>query len=199
MTAKQQVSDSLDEEAWVEAALALLADGSIHKVGVEPLAKLLGVTKGSFYWHFKDRSALHDAMLRTWKRRATIAIIERIEHSASSSIDRLRQMIDLPYNSPKSFAAAKVELAIRAWARSDQRAADAVSEVDEQRLIYLTSLFKRIGCDDLDASVRAYLIYSYNISESLIVTSQTQGNQEMLDARRARAREILIGTSAREE
>ena len=196
MTDKQQSADPLDENAWVEAALVLLAEGSIHKVGVEPLAKQLGVTKGSFYWHFKDRAALHDGMLRAWKRRATLAIIERLEHGAVSTVDRLQQMIDLPYHSPKSFAAARVELAIRAWARSDKRAANAVAEVDEQRLTYLTGLFRRIGYDELDASVRAYLVYSYMISESLIVTGSTQNNQKMLDARRARAREILIGTAA---
>lgn len=194
MAGKQPAVETLDEAAWVEAALELLSEESIEKVGVEPLAKKLGVTKGSFYWHFKDRSALHDAMLRTWKRRATLAIIQRVEHSGASPAERLRQMIDLPYHSPKSYSAARVELAIRAWARRDKSAANAVAEVDEQRLTFLASLLKRIGFDDLDASVRAYLIYSYNIAESLIVTSHTVGNQRLLAARRDRARDILIGS-----
>ena len=189
---RRRPAETLDEAAWVEAALELLLEVSIEKVGVEPLAKKLGVTKGSFYWHFKDRAALHDAMLRTWKQRATLAIIQRVEQSESSPLERLKQMVDLPYRS-KTNNAARIELAIRAWARKDERAANAVAEVDEQRLTFFVGLLKSIGYDDLEASARAYLIYSYNFASSLIVTSDSPANKRLLASRRERASHILIG------
>ena len=61
-----QRSSRLDASAWIEAALEALADGGVEAVRVEPLAKALDVTKGSFYWHFADRRALIDAMLTSW-------------------------------------------------------------------------------------------------------------------------------------
>src|SRR5882762_3011292 len=95
--ATRGAGEVLDESAWIQAAFDLLVSGSIDSVGVEPLAKQLGVTKGSFYWHFKDRAALLAALLRTWKQRATLSIIERLEHSHISPIERLKHLISLPY------------------------------------------------------------------------------------------------------
>ena len=67
--AKQEKVARLDAEAWIAAAFDALAEGGIDAVRVEPLAKALGITKGSFYWHFADRRALLDAMLTVLGRR----------------------------------------------------------------------------------------------------------------------------------
>src|SRR3954453_20888760 len=64
---------------WIAAALGLLGRGGIDAGRVEPLAEKLGVTKGSFYWHFKDRDALHLAMLETWRAETTANVIARVE------------------------------------------------------------------------------------------------------------------------
>ncbi len=61
-------SARIDGNAWIQAALSILAERGISGVRVETLAKQLGVTKGSFYWHFKDRDALFDALLDSWRR-----------------------------------------------------------------------------------------------------------------------------------
>ena len=68
----------------MDAAFDALANGGIDAVRVDPLAKKLGVTRGSFYWHFKDRAALHTAMLKDWRKRATYQLGSRIESRASS-------------------------------------------------------------------------------------------------------------------
>ena len=74
---------ALDAGAWTDAALEALAGGGIAAVRVEPLAKTLGVTKGSFYWHFADRRALLDAMLARWADGRVAAIRERLRHVAA--------------------------------------------------------------------------------------------------------------------
>src|ERR671910_2473019 len=66
---------SLKAEDWVEAARAVMAEGGIDAVAVEPLARRLGVTKGSFYWHFKDRRALLETTLERWEEESTVARI----------------------------------------------------------------------------------------------------------------------------
>ena len=67
----------LDAAAWIAAAFDALAEGGIDAVRVEPLAKALGITKGSFYWHFADRRALLDAMLDAWAQGRIAAIREQ--------------------------------------------------------------------------------------------------------------------------
>src|SRR5215216_2342992 len=62
---------ALKAEDWVEAARAGMVEGGIDAVAVEPLARQLGVTKGSFYWHFRDRRALLDATLERWQEEST--------------------------------------------------------------------------------------------------------------------------------
>src|SRR5829696_5322648 len=66
---------ALKAEDWVAAARAAMAEGGIDAVAVEPLARRLGVTKGSFYWHFKDRKALLKATLERWEKESTEARI----------------------------------------------------------------------------------------------------------------------------
>src|SRR5437763_15488297 len=74
---KQEKPARLDAEAWIAAAFDALAEGGIDAVRVEPLAKALDITKGSFYWHFADRHALLDAMLAAWTDGRVTAIREQ--------------------------------------------------------------------------------------------------------------------------
>jgi AcrR family transcriptional regulator len=74
---------SLSAEQWAEAALDAMAVGGLEAVAVEPLAKALGITKGSFYWHFKNRDALIRAALDLWEKRETVDIVARAEQEAT--------------------------------------------------------------------------------------------------------------------
>src|SRR5215470_15475319 len=77
----------LDADAWIAAAFEALAEGGIDAVRVEPLAKALGITKGSFYWHFADRRALIDAMLGSWAEGRIAAIREQATaHGAPGTV-----------------------------------------------------------------------------------------------------------------
>src|ERR671911_1826652 len=66
---------TLTAEDWIEAAYRAMAEGGVEAVAVEPLARKLGVTKGSLYWHFEDRKALLEALLERWERESTEARI----------------------------------------------------------------------------------------------------------------------------
>jgi AcrR family transcriptional regulator len=194
--AGKKSEDYIDETAWIDAALELLSGCNIDEISIEPLAKRLGVTKGSFYWHFKDRAALFDAVLRTWKQRATLAIIERMEASPSTPAQRIKQLIDGGYPAAKGKAGAQAEMAIRAWARRDENAAAAVAEVDQQRLAYVQALYKRIGLDDADAAARAYLMYAYNFAESAMNTIE---NTKDAKARRQLVQDVLLPAADADE
>ena len=64
----------LRREDWIDGAIGLLSDAGVEALGVNALAERLKVTKGSFYWHFRDRDALLDAVVDTWRRRTTSEI-----------------------------------------------------------------------------------------------------------------------------
>ena len=171
-TAPAHATTPLDAAAWVDAAFDALAEGGIDAVRVDPLAKRLRVTRGSFYWHFKDRDALHQAMLREWRRRANHQIFVRVERASEPAEARLMRLMSLPNASrPRSARGASIELAIRLWARRDKSAAKAVRHIDRTRLDYFEKLLAEHGV--ADARGRAYLFYAALMAEAFIVVDQS--------------------------
>jgi AcrR family transcriptional regulator len=171
---------TLDAAAWVDAAFDLLAEGGIDAVRVDPLAKRLGVTRGSFYWHFKDREALHKAMLKQWRKEATYRVGDRIERAASDAGERLKRTLALPSSGAKATRAAAIEMAIRFWGRRDEDAAQAVRLIDHQRLGYYAKLFIERGHTPEEARRRAYLFYATLMSQAIILTDEQTDVREHL-------------------
>jgi AcrR family transcriptional regulator len=163
--AKEKVA-RLDADAWIAAAFDALADGGIDTVRVEPLAKTLGITKGSFYWHFADRRALVDAMLQAWTEGRIAAIREQASRRGEPAAV-LRELADLYMRNANARGLA-IELAIRALARADDAAAKAVCSVDRERLAHVRELFSALGSTKADAQARAVLFYSYLFGQSLL-------------------------------
>ena len=150
----------LDADSWIAAALEMLEAHGIDGVRVELLARNLGVTKGSFYWHFKDRDALHVAMLDSWRRRATLSLIERLDRALAPK-ERLIALFRLPFSNPRSEQGAAVELAIRLWGRRDPRVLTVLKEIDQLRTEYITQLLRQCGVAESEARPRAILGYAY--------------------------------------
>src|SRR3954462_3843071 len=183
---KQEKPARLDAEAWIAAAFDALAEGGVDAVRVEPLAKALDVTKGSFYWHFADRRALLDATLRAWAEGRSAAIREQA--AARGAPDKvLRELADL-YTHHANIRGLAIELAIRSLARSDQAAAKAVRSVDRTRLRHVVELFGALGWTNGEAQDRAILFYSYLFGQSLLDA------QAVPAAARDRAIHALIAT-----
>lgn len=151
----------LDADAWTDAALTELAAHGIDGVRVEVLAKRLKVTKGSFYYHFRNRDTLLVMMLERWRRRATLALIERLDRGMASPAERLRELLRLPLKGERAAFAADTELAIRLWGRNDPRARSALEEVDQLRLQYIAGLMTETGIAPEEARARAILAYAY--------------------------------------
>lgn len=147
-------------EDWVNAAEHALATEGIDAVSVEPLAKKLNVTKGSFYYHFKDRPALLAALLDDWRRRATNAVISRLESHDMSPQQRLHGLLELHRHGNVAVEGASLELAIRQWAKKDEMAQKAIEEVDDHRHRYIVGIYRELGLDPMSAATRAFLLYS---------------------------------------
>ncbi len=156
--------ESLGPGDWAEAALDALARGGVAAVAVEPLAKALGTTKGSFYWHFADRNALLEATLGLWETRDTDRVIAAIDESQDVTT-RLRNLLGLAFSSvggvstEEAEGAGTVELALQASA-SHALVAPILERVTKRRLALLTRLFTELGMPQAQARDRGLLAYT---------------------------------------
>ncbi len=157
----------LSESDWVDAATEILIQENVRGIRIDALCKKLGVTKGSFYWHFAGRSELLSAILANWRRRMTMNIIQNISRATGSSQARLRQLVSLP-RGEKSPAFAQIEESIRDWGRRVEQPNEAVTEVDRIRFEYFIQLFSDLGYDEDKARVRAYLAYTMMMGDSIL-------------------------------
>jgi AcrR family transcriptional regulator len=160
---------ALGKEAWILAALEVLGVEGVAQVRVEPLARKLGVTKGSFYWHFANRDDLLDALLDHWQRLATADIIAHVETAASAPAARLERLVSLV---SRSREAPNVESAIRAWGVSDAKARRRLAAIDEQRERYVRDLLVAHGLSAEVAAMRSRALYLMLIGEFAWVAHQ---------------------------
>jgi AcrR family transcriptional regulator len=162
--------EPLTTDDWTRAALEAMARGGLGAVAVEPLAKELGTTKGSFYWHFDDRNALIGAALERWEQRDTDLVIAAVDRGEDAAT-RLRNLLQLAFSTVRVGAepgAGSIELALQASATHPLVAA-ALGRVTERRLAYLTSLFTGLGMTPARARDRGLLAYSAFLGHAQLV------------------------------
>lgn len=140
----------LSREDWIAAATADFEIGGVAAVRVEPLAKQLRVTRGSFYWHFADRDDLLFAILERWTTTATEAVIARNEANGGDRSERLLRLLETCAEDD-----GRLEMSIRAWAAEVPRAKAALDSIDARRTRYLEELLDAAP----DAAARARVIY----------------------------------------
>lgn len=159
---------TLTPDTWIDAATQVLVDQGIDHVRVDVLATQLGVTRGSFYWHFRDREDLLRRVLQAWRVRATDALTRRLAVAQGDPKAQLRDVISLPHRGRAAARAARIELAIRAWARRDAMARAALDEADASRIEYHRNIFEALGFEAREAQLRAFVLYSCEVAESLL-------------------------------
>lgn len=165
----------LDRDAWIQTALDTLADEGVTGVRVEVLAKRLHVTKGSFYWHFKDRQDLLSGVLETWKDGRIRDIVKQTRPVAGGEETQIFHVIDV-YSASRNRKGILIELAMREWARRDTAAALIVEEVDAWRLRCARELFLAAGMPMHEASTRSMLLYAYVFGISMMNCEKFDGD-----------------------
>jgi AcrR family transcriptional regulator len=165
---------------WIEEGLSALGAGGPDAVRIEVLAQALGVSKGGFYWHFKDRRALLEEMLDAWERTWVDEVIEAVEAEDGDARARLRRLFVLA--SASGGELLKVELAIRNWARREEEVANRLRHVDNRRMNYMRSLFGGFCPDQDDVEARCMLAFSLFIGSSFILAEHgTRSRADVLE------------------
>ena len=167
----EQAQTKLSSDDWLEAALDALYDNGAADVKVERLARRLGVTKGSFYWHFRDQRQLYEEMIAHWKSQQLV-VIGVLQDSSIDAPDKL----EILYRHIAS-KNARHDVAMRVWARTDPAAKAAVAFLDRSRIKTVAAIYEGLGASRELAEFCAHAVYNFQI-----------GDQFVLDKRNAAAK-----------
>ncbi|GAA3224844.1 TetR/AcrR family transcriptional regulator [Actinocorallia longicatena] len=137
---------------WIEIAYQELAAAGEHGLTITALAARLGVTKGSFYWHFKDRPEFLRALLDRWAHERTDEVLALALGSTTDPRERLRRIQALGHE------IAPVDRAMRLWAQHDPDAAAAVRLADRALLGHVAACLRELGFAPDEAADRALLL-----------------------------------------
>ena len=169
-------SKQLTQNDWLYAALEILSTYGVESVKIVPLAKKLGVTSGSFYWHFSDRPALYDALLDYWEREMTDKAIEAAKDYEGSPRDRIWALMEQVMDS----GMAKYDLAIWHWAQSYAKAQEVFSRTVEKRFSFATWMFEQVGFDKIQAESRGRMMVVYMMGESTLLSGDPRDRKGFL-------------------
>ena len=150
------MADQLSAQDWVDLGLKTLAKSGFTTLKAEPLAKAMGVSRGSFYWHFADIGSFHAAILNRWREVATEQIIAGVEaaRNENKGDDPLAVLLKLTFGSK-----LMLEKAVRSWAAHDARARAVVVAMDRRRLDYIEGLLRQAGLAEDVARARAQILF----------------------------------------
>lgn len=163
--------NSTTEAAWLNAAYDVLTESGVEAVKIMPLAKKLGLTRTGFYWHFKDRDALLEAMVRRWEEKNTGNLVAQCEAYAANICEGLLNLFDCWQDT--NLFDSRLDLAIRNWARNDPTLQVRLDVADASRIKAIEALYLRFGYTDAEAEVRAMTViytqigyFSMRVTES---------------------------------
>ncbi len=151
----------LDRDAWLRKALDVLFANGIALVKVEILARKLKLTKGSFYWHFRNRDDLLRSMVDWWREQQLSFIARLGEQHVDDPASQIKAVINFTQHTEDSHH----DVAMREFARFNKLAALAVAAVDQQRVDYLAQLFRAADFTEQEALLRARTLYFYQVGE----------------------------------
>lgn len=185
---KPSITRRLNRDAWIEAAFRVLNEKGAAKVRVEPLAKTLRVTKGSFYWHFKDRNDLLEQLLDYWASEMTQTVLTFAKEFHGDPMQRIFKTVREIVGKER----ARYDLAVRVWAEHDPQPRRVVEHIDKLRLSFLRGLFQDAGFGPAESEVRSRLLYYYVMGEHFTTLAEPmpqrlkklQRKLELLTARR---------------
>lgn len=164
-------------EDWIVAARRMLVRSGVDNVKVDRLASDLRTTRGSFYWHFKHREALLEALLQDWEVINYVSIAKIRARWARSTPD-LSELIEFWISEGSESPA--FGMAIRTWARTDENVEEVMHRVDNQWIDLLQLLFPLEVYDESERLVRARVVYFHQVGYHALGLRENQAERVRL-------------------
>jgi AcrR family transcriptional regulator len=158
-----RMTDRLTTEDWLTQGLRTLAADGANALKVGPMAARLKVSRGSFYWHFRDIADFRSKLLRSWQERSTEQVIRDLE-AGKAQPDRLRHLMKRAFS-----ARHDLDRAVRAWAAEDRAVARIVASVDARRVDYIAKMLVAAGVDRQRAGPRAAFLYWAYLGQAIVM------------------------------
>ena len=174
----------LTAQDWIDFALTTLAREGFDALKADVLARRIGVSRGSFYWHFRDLGTFHTSVITQWRQLATEAIIAGLERHESRE-QRLDALLRRGFGHD-----AVLEIRMRTWADNNAEAARALKDIDRRRREYLERLLVEAGISPPLAATRAQLLYWTYLGAAV---SRSRLTGEQLDRIVAELKQIGLG------
>lgn len=166
----------LTREDWIRGALEILETAGVDAVKIVPLAKRLGVTSGSFYWHFANRGQLYKALLDYWEREMTDAAIEAANAFQGKPEKRIwNLMVQV-----MATGMARYDLAIWHWAQTDASVQSTFQSSLDKRFAFAAWMFKEAGFSKAQAEVRGRMMVVYMMGESTLILGTPDKRKKQL-------------------
>jgi AcrR family transcriptional regulator len=170
---KKKDAGRLSREQWLALALDVLAREGAAKLRIDRLVRDLGVTKGSFYWHFKDRDDFVKSLAAYWADYSTRQVIDMVSQAKGDAKERLSALVQAVFREKLG----RYDLVMRAWATREPGVAKVVMKVDEQRFEFVLSLFYEMGFRGRKLDNRTRLFVCYMAGEHVTFVKESRGKQ----------------------
>ena len=151
---------TLTTQGWIDVARSMLIRGGVDAVKIGRLARESNVSRGGFYWRFRDRTDLLDALLRDWATSNTAPLLEALAGDGSPD-DRFRRLARV-WMEERAFS-PDYDIAVRHWALVDAKVAELVQRIDQQRIDAFSTLYLDYGYEADEAVVRARITYFHQV------------------------------------
>jgi len=161
MAGKAAKTQRLGTHDWLAGALETLRREGVVGVSVENVARCMGVTKGSFYHHFRDKEEFINRLLEYWETELTDKIDGHIAHLHGKPAEQLLALLEFIAENETN----RYDASMHAWALHNERVATVVRQVDQKRLAYVRDLFLKMGFPAEQAEMRSRLSYYYVVGE----------------------------------
>jgi AcrR family transcriptional regulator len=170
------------KDEWLARALEVLGKKGAGELTIESLARHLGVTKGSFYWHFRGRADFFQQLIEYWDEHFTQTVIAEISGQGGPPEERLLELMRLVLTKRLD----RFEMPIRAWVQQNPALAPLVRSVDRHRIRFVGSLFLEMGFDEDEADMRTRIFLTYMITQRFLLPPSA-GSKQLTDLRKRAA------------
>ncbi|TNJ47744.1 TetR/AcrR family transcriptional regulator [Phaeobacter sp. B1627] len=165
-------------EDWLNIGLDVLIRDGVERVKVLALAEAMGVSRSSFYWYFKSRQELLDALLTRWEETNTAGLIAQAAAPAPRITGAVLNIFRCIAN-PDLFNTA-LDFAVRDWARRSETVRARMREGDAARVAAVTAMFARYGCAEKEAVTRAKVLYYMQLGYDMAEPEESHAYRLMM-------------------
>jgi AcrR family transcriptional regulator len=157
------MTDRLSKTDWIRQGLRTLATDGANALKVGPMSTALEVSRGSFYWHFRDIADFRSQLLRSWQERSTDQVIRELE-AQNAEPGRLKHLLKRALATKRG-----LDRAIRSWAAEDEDVAKVVAAVDDRRVAYIARMLVASGVESRQAHPRAAFMYWAYLGQTMVM------------------------------